>query len=229
MSFVRFAVTMAIRFLISAICRVDARAFRAAPRRGPFILAINHINFLEVPLVYSFLYPRRVIGMAKRETWDNPVLGALGDLWEAIPLERGKSDVSALHAAVKVLDKGGIVVIAPEGTRSVSGALRRGHPGIVTIASISGAPVIPLAHWGGERFWKNLKAFRRTGIKARIGEPFIIKADANGLTHAARQDLADQVMNRISALMPEKYRGAYPAPESAARDGLEFQASVTGS
>jgi 1-acyl-sn-glycerol-3-phosphate acyltransferase len=212
----RFAVTYFLKGALSILCRVDSRSLSSIPRRGPLIIVTNHINFLEVPLIYAFLFPRRVIGLAKRETWDNPVLGFLGNLWEAIPLERGKSDIEALSKANEVLKRGGILAIAPEGTRSGDGRLRRGHPGVVTIASISGAPIIALAHWGGERFWPNLRSLRRTRITMKAGTPFRLDGDGRRITHERRAELADGVMNKISVLMPREYRGAYPEPEKAA-------------
>jgi 1-acyl-sn-glycerol-3-phosphate acyltransferase len=211
----RFAVTYLLRGALSLLCRVDHRSLSSIPRRGPLIIVTNHINFLEVPLIYAFLYPRRVIGLAKRETWKNPLLGFLGNLWEAIPLDRGKSDIQALTKANEILKRGGILAIAPEGTRSGDGRLQRGHPGVVTIASISGAPIIPLAHWGGERFWPNLRSLRRTRVIMRAGTPFRLDGDGRRITHELRAELADGVMNRISILMPRKYRGAYPEPEKA--------------
>jgi 1-acyl-sn-glycerol-3-phosphate acyltransferase len=215
MSFLRFVVTYLIRGALATVCRVDKRALKAVPRRGPLIIVTNHINFLEVPLIYSFLYPRRVIGLTKKETWDSRVLGFLGNLWQAIPIARGSSDMDALLKAEEVLKKGGILAIAPEGTRSGDGRLRTGHPGIVTIAARSGAPILPLAHWGGERFWPNLRRIRRTRVTFRAGQTFRIAHNGQIMTHAKRRELADQVMNRLSILMPPEYRGAYPEPERA--------------
>jgi len=211
----RYLVTWTIRWAIRALCRVDAKALRSVPRRGPVIIVTNHINFLEVPLIYAFLFPRRTVGLVKRETWKNPALGFLAELWEAIPLERGRSDVEALEKSIGVLKRRGILAIAPEGTRSGDGRLRKGRPGIVTIAAASGASIVPIAHWGGERFWRNLRSFRRTRITLRAGESFRIEGDIAGMTHERRAELTDVVMNRLSALMPPRYRGAYPDPERA--------------
>jgi len=61
-------VTPAVKFILSRICRIDAADMKRVPKTGPIIVVMNHVNFLEVPLLYSFLFPRDAIGIIKRET-----------------------------------------------------------------------------------------------------------------------------------------------------------------
>ena len=56
-------------FLVA--CRVHGDDFKKVPANGPLILVSNHVNFLEVPLVYAYLQPRPITGFAKSENWDN--------------------------------------------------------------------------------------------------------------------------------------------------------------
>ena len=79
-------------------------------------------------------------------------------------MRRGEADMKALKDAVKALEQGKILGIAPEGTRNKTGKLIRAMPGTVMVALRSGAPIIPVAHWGGENYLKNLKRFKRTEI-----------------------------------------------------------------
>jgi 1-acyl-sn-glycerol-3-phosphate acyltransferase len=102
------------------------------------ILVANHINFLEVPIMFTHLQPRPVTGFAKVETWNNPAMGALFDLWGAIPLKRGSADTVAFKRGLEVLEAGKILAVAPEGTRSGNGMLQKGHPGVVMLALRSG-------------------------------------------------------------------------------------------
>ena len=81
-----------------------------------------------------------------------------------IPVKRGEGDTSALRKAVKALEDGYIFGIAPEGTRNKTGQLKRALPGAVLLAIHSGAPILPVAHWGGEHFLKNLGAFQTNGF-----------------------------------------------------------------
>jgi len=98
--------------------------------------------------------------------------------------------------------------IAPEGTRSRTGVLGRGKAGVAVLAHRAGVPIWPVAHWGGEDFWRNLKRFRRTPVSVRVGPPFLIEP-LGSMTKTVRQEVADEIMGRIALLMPEKYRGPY--------------------
>ena len=59
-------------------------------------------------------------------------------------------------------------MIAPEGTRSGNGRLQRGLPGAVLLAMRSGAPLLPMAYYGGEKFRDNLRNLRRTDFHIQI-------------------------------------------------------------
>jgi 1-acyl-sn-glycerol-3-phosphate acyltransferase len=207
-------VNLAESGLVAAVCRVDDAQMTKVPATGPLILVTNHVNFLEIPVLHSRLRPRRVVGLAKAEAWDNPVLAWLFNLWGAIPVKRGEPDLAALRSCLDFLRNGGILVVAPEGTRSRHGRLQRGHSGIVTLALRSGAPILPLAFYGGEALKRNARRLRRTPFHIVVGEPFHLSVEGR-VTQTARQDLTDQIMYKLAALLPPAYRGEYAAPPSA--------------
>lgn len=206
-----------VKLILRALCRVDARELERVPRKGPLIIVTNHINFLEVPLLYTFLYPRDIVGMVKRETWDNPIIGILAWAWDAIPLDRSSADLPAMRKAREALRKGRILAVAPEGTRSGHGRLQRGRAGIVMLALREGATIVPVAHYGGERFWENIKSFRRTNFRFRVGESFRLRPPAPGEKRNARAEAADEIMRRIALILPPEYRGVYAEDKGAAR------------
>lgn len=222
MKVVYWAVTSAIKSLTRFLCRVDDVHLARVPERGPLILAANHVNFLEVPLLYTHLQPRPLAGFAKAETWDNPVLRMLADLWGAIPLQRGEADVSALRAALKALEADRILCVAPEGTRSGNGRLQRGNPGIVLLALRSNAPLLPMAFYGGERIWDNLARFRRTDFRIVVGQSFHLVAEGVRVTREVRQQMADEIMFQMAALLPPTYRGVYADLAGATETYLRF-------
>ena len=200
---------------LEILCRIDNGDLSKLPARGPLIMYSNHIGQLEVPLIFTQLMPRPVTGFAKIETWDNSFLAWIFDLWGAIPVRRGEADTLAMRKALKALDAGFIVGIAPEGTRSKTKTLLRAHPGVVTLALRSGAPLIPVAHWGGEDFLPNLKRLKRTEFFIRVGAPFRLDPGKERVTREMRQQMVDEMMYRLAALIPERYRGAYADLENA--------------
>jgi 1-acyl-sn-glycerol-3-phosphate acyltransferase len=185
-------------------------------------LVANHVNFLEVPLLYAHLQPRPITGWAKAETWHNPLLGFLFDLWDGIPLQRGKADVGAFREALKALEDGKIVAVAPEGTRSHHGRLQRGRPGVVTLALQSGAPVLPLAFHGGELLGRNLRRLRRTHFHVVVGQPFCLDPGGEPVTRAVRQRMVDEIMAQIAHLLPDRYRGCYAGAHGTPQEYISF-------
>jgi 1-acyl-sn-glycerol-3-phosphate acyltransferase len=211
-----------ICILVRVLCKVDGEQVDKVPAHGPLILIANHVNFLEAPVLHCRLRPRQVIGLAKAEAWDNPLLGWLFDQWEAIPIQRGEPDIGALRRALRVLRDGGILVVAPEGTRSRHGRLQRGRSGAVTIALKSGAPLLPLAFYGGEAIGHNIRRLRRTPFHIIVGEPFHVKVGGKRVSRDVRQRIADEIMYQLAALLPPAYRGEYADLDAATETYLRF-------
>jgi 1-acyl-sn-glycerol-3-phosphate acyltransferase len=199
----------------SLMCRIDAPNLDKVPKQGPLIAYSNHTGQIEVPLLYSHLQPRPATGIAKVETWDSWFLRWVFNLWNAIPIRRGEADIEAMRKSLEALNKGFILAIAPEGTRNRTGVLIKAQPGVVSLALRSGAPLLPIAHWGGEDFSKNIKRLKRTDFHIRVGEPFKLDPGKERVTRETRQEMVDEMMYRLAALLPQYYRGAYADLEKA--------------
>jgi len=206
---IRWLVYGFIRTFFGVVCRVDSSDIKKIPNSGPLIVYSNHTGSIEVPLVFVYLQPRPLTGWAKIETWNNALKGWLFDLWGAIPLRRGEADMEAIRKAIDCLNDGMILGISPEGTRSRNGHLQKAHPGIVTLALHSHAPLLPLAHWGSEKFSTNMKKFKRTDFIIRVGEPVKLQLDGMKLDRNTRQQIVDELMYKLAVIMPEEYRGEY--------------------
>jgi 1-acyl-sn-glycerol-3-phosphate acyltransferase len=202
-------INFVIRVYTRITCRIDAPDLQKVPMQGPLIAISNHTGQIEVPLIFAHLQPRHLTGWAKVESWDNKFLNWVFGVWGMIPVRRGEADMNALKAALRALEKGLIFGIAPEGTRNYNGKLKRALPGAVTVALHSGAPIIPIAHWGGEDLMKNLEHFKRTDFHIRVGEPFKLNVEGVKVTGEIRQQIVDEMMVQIAKLMPEEYRGEY--------------------
>lgn len=198
-----------MRVISRTLCRVHDSEMAKIPFAGPLILVANHVNFLDVPLFYTHLIPRPVTGFVKHENWSNPVLGPLFVLGGAIPVRRGEVDRGAIDGALHALQAGKILAIAPEGTRSGDGCLRKARPGLALLAKASGAPVLPVAYYGGEKFRRNLGRLRRTDFYFKVGSPFRLANNDWPNQRDVRQQITDEMMYRIATLLPEEYRGYY--------------------
>lgn len=202
-------ITLLLRIYFRLTLRIDAPdGLNRIPQHGPLIVITNHTGQVEVPVFATMLQPRSITGWGKAEAFENPFLKWVFGAWDIIPVHRGEADLTALKSALRMLEEGRIFGVAPEGTRNYTGILRRGLPGAAVLALKSGAPVIPVVHWGGEKFIKNLKRFKRTDFHIRVGQPFHVKAEGK-VTAEMRQEMVDEMMYRIAALMPAEYRGEY--------------------
>ncbi len=216
-------VTTSVKYLLRLLCRIDDSQLDRVPAQGPLIIVLNHVNFLEAPIIYTHLHPRPITAFVKAEAQQNPVLGPLlFDLWGAIPIRRGEADTTAFRAALQALKKERIVAVAPEGSRSGHGRLQPGLPGFTLLALHTGALILPLACHGGERFWSNLRRLRRTDFHIVVGQPFYLDPHGNRVTRLMRQQMADEVMYQIAALLPSPYRGVYSDLSLATETYLRF-------
>jgi len=198
-----------VRFGAAILCKIDKAELAKVPKEGPLIAYANHIGQLEVPLIFSYLQPRPVTAMAKEESWDNWFFNWLFDVWKLIPVRRGEADMDAMRQSIKMVNDGYIFGISPEGTRSGDGKLLPAHPGIVPIALKTGAPLIPIAHFGAEDYPENFKRFKRTNFHIRVGKPFTLDAGRERVNKQVRQEMVDEMMIELAKLLPEEYRGAY--------------------
>jgi 1-acyl-sn-glycerol-3-phosphate acyltransferase len=197
--------------------RIKTEGLGLFPARGPAILVSNHFNLADPP-VLTYVMPRRVVWMAKQELFDIPVAGWLFRAFGLIPVRRFEGDLKALRKAQNALRRGHVLGMFPEGTRSAGRGLKEGEPGTAFIAIRTGAPIVPVAIWGTEGIKLPWAAFRFGGarISVRFGQPFQLpetkRASKEQIEAGTRE-----IMERIAALLPEKYRGVYAAaPDSAA-------------
>jgi 1-acyl-sn-glycerol-3-phosphate acyltransferase len=142
------------------------------------------------------------------------------DVGETIPLRRGEPDIGALRTAIERLKAGRMIIIDPEGTRSGDGHLQKGNPGAVLLALRSGAPILPVVFHGSEHYKENLRRLRRTDFKIEVGKPFYLDAGGRRVTSQVRQQMIDEVMYQMAALLPPAYRGVYSDMDAATEEYL---------
>ena len=209
MRVIRWLSVRFVRLVARLLLRVEATGLERIPAGGPAFLVINHVNFIE-PLLLYVLLPRQVTGLAKAELWGNPISRLVAQSWGSIPIRRGEIDLNAIRRALQVVQQGGILGLAPEGTRSHHGRLQRGRPGVVLLAlRAPDTLILPVAVYGQEQFYHNLRRLRRTPVHVVTGQGFYLNPGEGRVTHEMRQAMSDETMMQIAALLPEQYRGVY--------------------
>ncbi|HEY8172802.1 MAG TPA: lysophospholipid acyltransferase family protein [Dehalococcoidia bacterium] len=181
------------------------------PPTGALILASNHLNNADPPMVALAIRPRLPMFMAKREMISWPVLGFLLRMFGAFPVRRGEADLAALRAATEYLEQGSLLVMFPEGTRSRTGSMNQGHPGTGVIAMRTGVPVLPVGITGSEGIgwpWIFLKPFSVKHIKVTIGKPFTLPKHER-INSETSAEGTTFIMRKIAELLPPEYRGVY--------------------
>ncbi len=199
-----------VRFIMNIIADVEVVGLEKLPQ-GNLMLASNHLGRLDTA-VLLYAVDREDIIMAVAEKYkDHPLFGAIGRTVDAVWLNRFEADFGALREILTRMQKGGMMVIAPEGTRSKTEALQKAKMGAAFLAGKSGYPVLPIALTGTEDrgVLENLKQLRRSKIKVVAGTLFTIDLPKGRGREEAMQNATDEIMCQIAANLPEKYRGFY--------------------
>jgi len=195
--------------LTSLLCRIEGSQLSRVPSRGPLILVSNHVNVLEIPVLYTRLWPRPISGFFAAYRLESPWMRWLLRTFGGIPVHRGEPDLRAIRQAIARIRAGDIFALAPEGTRSGDGRLGPGRPGVVMLALQTGAPILPVVHYGDAGWLENLRRLRRTPFHIAVGRPFRLKPMNLQLRRAERERMVDEIMYQMAALLPPEYRGVY--------------------
>ena len=199
-----------VRFIMNIIADVEVVGMEKLPQ-GNVLIAANHLGRLDTA-VLLYILDREDIIMAVAEKYKNhPLFGAIGRTANAIWLNRFEADFSALREILVRMQKGGLMVIAPEGTRSKTASMQEAKMGVAFLANKSGYPVMPVALTGTEDrgVIENLKRFRKSKIKVVAGELFKIEIPKGKGHEEATRQATDEIMCRIAVMLPGSYRGVY--------------------
>jgi len=200
-----------IRILLNLIAHVEIHGKENVPLTGGMILSSNHIGILDIIMVY-FGIDRTDLFIPVAEKWEKiGWIKWLGGQLNFLFVDRYNPDLKALRKMMALMKEGKCLVIAPEGTRSRTGSLNEGKPGVAYLAARSGFPVIPVAITGTEDevLLENVKQLKKSRITLTGGKPFLIPPLPKTDRDEALKNYIDEIMCQMAALLPERYRGVY--------------------
>jgi len=207
-----------IEILFRIVTRFEIRGRENLPATGPIIAVCNHLNLIDPALHIISILPRDSIFMAKEELfryWPIPIFRILMDAAEAFPVRRRgtpEEREEAMRYAERVLAKGLVFGIYPEGTRSRSGKLKEAYHGTAIIALRSGASLIPVCIWGTEKL-RGIGWLSHPKVTIEFGKPFTLPPIEGKATEDQLKSLTNYIMRQLSAVLPPEYRGKYEPGE----------------
>lgn len=198
-----------IRGLFNTLTRVRIQGIENVPKTGACLLAVNHLSLLEPPLVFGLVKREKITALVakkyRRKLFFRWLIRAVDGIW----INREETDFQALREALAFLKDGGALGIAPEGTRSHTGALIEAKTGVAYLADKAGVPVVPVAVSGTETAFAKLKRLKRPHIEIKFGKPFNLPPVQRSTRAEDLQRNTDEIMCQLAALLPPAYRGVY--------------------
>jgi len=183
--------------IIFAILSLKSSGLHNLPMKGPVIIAANHVSMWD-PVVIGAVTPRTIHFMAKAEFFQRTWLAWFFYKLNAFPVNRKAGDRSTLRYSMALLEQQKVLGIFPEGFRNRSGDLKA-QTGTAMIAVKTGAPIVPVACVGTDRFipfgWLH-------PFEVRMGEPIsMTKYTGQKVTSALLDEVSKEVMDEIQTLL----------------------------
>jgi len=211
MTFSQKLVSTVFRPLLNTLFRWEVVGRENVPLTGSLILAANHVHVLDI-LFLGFGFPRWINFIAKEELFRSPFFGPWLRWAGSFSIRRAgkiREKQEVLKSATDALERGSMLGVFPEGSRSRDGKLRKGKSGCAVIASQAGVPILPVGIVGTDRIKGISWLWKRPGIVVNIGKPFKLPPTHGKASKSQRRLLTTRIMTEIAALLPPEYRGAY--------------------
>jgi long-chain acyl-CoA synthetase len=204
---VLFGLTKVMVFIVGLSLRVRVTGREHLPAEGPYILAPNHQSFLDgffLAAGLPFRHVRRLFFVGAAELFVTPLMRWLARTANIVPVDPDANLVAAMQAGAAGLRMKKILMLFPEGERSIDGRIRKFRRGAAILASELAVPVVPVAIDGLFSLWPRSRPFNWRGLlpwraertSLALGAPILI----------ARGDDADGTA-RIQAAVEELYGG----------------------
>ena len=204
-------VLFVLRLLLKTFVSWRVEGGENAPLSGPLVVIANHVHLLD-PILLQINFPRWINFMAKEALFRSPILRLILRWSNAFAAHRQgtiKEKQQVLKNAQDILDRGLVLGMFPEGSRSPDGELRMGKSGSAVIASRANVDILPVGIAGTDKIKGISCLWRRPDIVINIGKASKLPSVDGRLNKSQRQLLTDSMMLKIAALLPYEYRGVY--------------------
>lgn len=200
-----------VRLIFNIIARVEVSGYENLPKNGSFVIATNHLGFVDAPIAFYALDRWDLFVMVAEKWGEIALFRWIAKYLNVIFIDRFNPDIKTLRKVIKLMEEDNILVIAPEGTRSRAGSMIEARPGVSYLATKLNRPIVPVALKGTEDkvFVANLKRLKRSHITVTAGTPFTLPPLPKEGRDEALKEYTDEIMCRIAELLPEEYRGVY--------------------
>lgn len=208
---VRYTSAYLALILGSLLTRIRVYGKDFIPAKGPLIIAANHINLIDPAFVIAAVQRPINFLMASDQAVDWYFAWAPW-LYGFIPTDRTRLAPSTIKQAMKVLNRHEFLGIFPEGT-SRPPVIRPAKPGASYLSAVTRTRILPVGVAGTEHVWDQWQRGNRPSVVVRIGKPFGPVSLPEGVDKQMRSErlerIGEELMCRITALLPERYHGHY--------------------
>lgn len=211
-----------VRPTMNALMAKEWKGQEKLPRNTGMIVCPNHVTEIDPIVVAHFLYNQGVMPhfLAKASLFKVPVIRSILRISRQVPVERSSAGANrSLEAAREALADGGGIIIYPEGTLTRDPDMwpMKGRTGAARLALQTGAPVVPMAHWGAHevfpRYANRFYLFPRKRSRVLVGEPVDLSEFRDApLTRSTLDAATDRIIDAITELLAE-LRGETPPAE----------------
>jgi len=164
---------------------------------------------LDTPLLLNIIPRDDLAALVTDKYKYNPLFALFVVTTGSVWINREIADFTAIRAGLAIIRKGGILGIAPEGTRSKRSQLLEAKNGTAMLAEKANVPVVTVSTYGIETAMSDILHFRRTQIHVTFARPFQLPPVSRENREADLTRNTEEIMCRIAANLPEKYRGFY--------------------
>jgi 1-acyl-sn-glycerol-3-phosphate acyltransferase len=185
-----------------------AQGLENLPERGSYIIVPSHVSMLDWAFLSYFL-TRLTSFVVHREYYDHWLLGVGLRVNGAVPVRSEGADLTAMRSMRALLASGEPLILFPEGGISRDGRPQRAQPGIISLASSTRTPIVPVAFRGAFEAFPRWQRLPRPGrVTVVFGAPLEPPPQLSG--RDAQQELADCLMDHIGGLLDGRTSNPIP-------------------